>query len=102
MDAREKHLEDLKSWYDTVVTYGDGEYVAVYPLLFHWTMIQGHLDWTEGYLDRWCYANEPVAREALDEWQNRNFEGEPIGWHRHPDTGRRRPEGDADQERIAY
>jgi glutamate-1-semialdehyde 2,1-aminomutase len=30
----------------------------------------------------------------LTEWQTRDFAGEPLGWHRHPDSGRRRPEGD--------
>lgn len=102
MDSREKHLVDLKVWYNTVVTFGDGEYVAVYPLLFHWTMIRGHLDWQEGYLDRWCYVNEPAAREALAEWSARNFEGEPLGWHRHPDSGRRRPDGNPEVEYVEH
>lgn len=101
MASREEHLADLRTWYDTVQEFGDGEYVAIYPLVFHWTMIKGHLDWQEGYLDRWCYVNEPAAREALAEWSARDFVGEPIGWHRHPDTGCRRPDGNSDQEYIA-
>lgn len=39
-----------------------------------------------GHRDRWCYQTMADARRALDEW---NGEGEPQGWHRHPDSGRR-------------
>lgn len=50
-----------------------------------------------GYGDRWCYDNYEEAKAALDAWDG---EGEPQGWHRHPDSGRRRPQGDAAQEYI--
>ncbi len=39
-----------------------------------------------GYTDRWCYETHADARRALEEWDGT---GEPKGWHRHPDTGRR-------------
>lgn len=39
-----------------------------------------------GYRDRWCYHTKADAQRALDEWDGT---GEPQGWHRHPDTGRR-------------
>jgi hypothetical protein len=45
--------------------------------------------------DRWCYHNYEDAKAALDAW---NGEGEPTGWHRHPTSGRRRPEGDPAKE----
>ena len=102
MASREEHLADLRSWYREVVTFGDGEYVAIYPFMFHWTMVRGQLDWQEGYTDRWCYVDEAAAQEALADWTSRNFEDEPKGWHRHPDTGRRRPDGDPKNEYIAY
>lgn len=101
MTPREKHLADLRSWYHHVETFGDGEYVAYYKLMFHWTMIRGHLDWTEGYLDRWCYADFPLVQEKFLEWKARGFEGEPDGWHRHPSSGRRRIGGDPNRETIA-
>lgn len=50
-----------------------------------------------GYEDRWCYVHDRAV-EALQAW---NGEGEPEGWHRHPRTGRRRPDGDAKREYIA-
>lgn len=49
-----------------------------------------------GYEDRWCYVHDRAFR-ALQAW---NGEGEPQGWHRHPRTGRRRPDGDAKREYI--
>lgn len=53
-----------------------------------------------GYGDRWCYQTYEKARDALDQWARRGGEGEPEGWHRHPATGRRRPNGDAKLEHI--
>ena len=50
-----------------------------------------------GYDDRWCYHTLYDAAEALLTWDGT---GEPGGWHRHPDSGRRRPEGNAELEYI--
>lgn len=36
--------------------------------------------------DCWCYPNYAAARNALDAWDGH---GEPDGWIRHPDSGRR-------------
>lgn len=55
----------------------------------------------EGYGERWCYANITQARAALAEWDGAD-DTEPQGWHRHPATGRRRPDGDASREHIAF
>lgn len=55
-----------------------------------------------GYGDRWCYETEEKARAALDEWARRGGDGEPNGWHRHPTTGRRRPNGDATREHVQW
>ncbi len=50
-----------------------------------------------GYEDRWCYVHGHAVK-ALQAW---NGEGEPQGWHRHPRTGRRRPDGDNKREYVA-
>jgi hypothetical protein len=50
-----------------------------------------------GYGDRWCYESYEKAKAALDAWDG---EGEPTGWHRHPDTGRRRENGDPATEHV--
>lgn len=54
-------------------------------------------DWHFGYCDRWCYCTQDAARSALLKWDGT---GDPDGWHRHPSTGRRRPDGDKEKEYI--
>lgn len=51
------------------------------------------------YDDRWCYHSHDAATAALEKWDGT---GEPDGWHRHPLTGRRRPNGDPLQEYINH
>lgn len=73
----------------------DGTYVMARPLLFHWMLIRGDFENLIGYFDRWCYSSETAALRALAEFpETPAAEYEPSGWHRHPATGRRRPEGD--------
>jgi hypothetical protein len=73
----------------------DGSYVMIRPLLFHWMLIRGDFEDLIGYWDRWCYADEAGARAALDAFPENPGPGyEPEGWHRHPPSGRRRPDGD--------
>lgn len=43
------------------------------------------------YDDEWCYERLDDAFVAALAWDGT---GEPVGWMRHPDTGRRRPGGD--------
>ena len=103
MTDRAAHLAQLRSEYHHVETFGDGEYVAYYRLMFHWTMIRGHLDITWGYGDRWCYGSDPGdVTQRFAEWKARGFEGEPEGWTRHPKSGRRRVEGDPATEYVAW
>ncbi|MFL9933635.1 hypothetical protein P0D88_31565 [Paraburkholderia sp. RL18-103-BIB-C] len=51
-------------------------------------------DW---YGDRWCYDTYERARLALEAWDGGDHT-EPQGWSRHPNSGRRRPDGDASKE----
>lgn len=77
----------------------DGTYVLIKPLLFHWTMIRGHWYDTISYFDRWCYANRDLAEAALSVFPLcPPADYEPAGWHRHPKTARRRPDGDPARE----
>jgi hypothetical protein len=78
---------------------GDGIYAAIKPLMFHWTLIVGQIGDRATYADRWCYANREAAEAALRTWDG---DGEPDGWHRHPNTGRRRTDGDPKKEFIAW
>ena len=77
----------------------EGIYCAIKPLMFHWTMIIGEIGDQCSYADRFCYADRNAAIRAIFTW---NGEGQPTGWHRHPLTGRRRPDGDPAREYIAF
>lgn len=47
--------------------------------------------------ERYCYHDSKSATEALAKWDGT---GEPVGWHRHIPTGRRRENGDPLTEYI--
>lgn len=84
---------------DRIRDLRDGSYVMIRPLLFHWMLIRGDFEDLIGYWDRWCYADEAGARAALDAFPERPEPTyEPAGWHRHPPSGRRRPDGDPSRE----
>lgn len=74
----------------------DGRICGVHQLMFHWTLqIDIHAC---GYEDRYCYQTEEQATRAMQEW---NGTGDPgQGWHRHPISGRRRPQGNPDLEYV--
>lgn len=96
--AFQKIIDD--NAYVNVELIGDGRYVCLHRLMFHWTMIIGHCEDAHGYDDRYCYETHNLGRAALAEWKNRDFKDEPIGWHRHPKSGRRRTNGDPNTEYI--
>ena len=63
----------------------DGRLCGIHRLVYHWTM---HVAIDEtGYEDRYCYDTEQNATNALINWDGTN---DPVGWHRHPKSGRRR------------
>lgn len=77
----------------------DGKrFAAIMPLMFTYAIVTVRDGDFNSTADRWCYHNLHDACTALDAWDGT---GEPTGWHRHPATGRRRPNGDATQEYIA-
>lgn len=65
----------------------NGDYVALFQFMYTWAIMSGLSIY--GYEDRWCYSSYEKAKAALDAWDGT---GEPEGWHRHPNTGRRRHE----------
>ncbi|WP_139339112.1 hypothetical protein [Marinobacter lutaoensis] len=70
-----------------VTHYENGRTAGVKPFLFTWAIIA---DFTpSGYKERWCYHSLTDALAALNDWDGN---GEPDGWHRHVNTGRRRDE----------
>ena len=103
-DPRIEAFLRASSYFDCQVTgtmriLDDDSYIMIHRLLFHCTMLRGDLDDTVGYWDRWCYSDEAGARSALAEFPCDPPVGyEPKGWHRHPASTRRRPDGDATLE----
>lgn len=49
------------------------------------------------YSDVWDYQTVLAALTAMEQYDGAN---EPAGWHRHPASGRRRPNGDSAREHI--
>jgi len=82
------------------VPIGGDKWAAISRFAFTFGILVGDIGDDFGYRDRFCYRDLSVALAALVDWRNRGFEGEPIGWHRHPGTGRRCPDGDPTKEYV--
>lgn len=95
------HLEALGYKIDHIRTYENGRIVFLHRLLFTTAILVMNSPHSLSYDNRWCYASEKAALEAMERW-NPDTEPEPTGWHRHPPSGRRRPNGDASQEYINH
>lgn len=48
--------------------------------------------------NEWCFHDHDAAWRAAFGW---NGHGDPEGWYRHPQSGRRRPGGDPEKEFVA-
>jgi hypothetical protein len=77
--------------------FGNGRDACITKMLFTYAILADLTRWGHG--DRWCFHSYARARAALEDWNGE--EGtEPWGWHRHPDTGRRRENGDPATEYV--
>jgi hypothetical protein len=89
VDARTFAVKDLP----------DGRRVDVTPMTFGKGRLQiaptADSFW---YDDSWCFEDYGLAVAAALAWDG---EGEPVGWFRHPDSGRRRPGGSAEAEYVS-
>lgn len=99
----ERYRDLLPGWNEErlvwTVKETDRFYVEVMPLLFTAAIILTDKMHPEGYTDRWCYTSPQAAWAAALAWDP-DMAMEPAGWHRHPTTGRRRPDGDPTQEYV--
>jgi hypothetical protein len=86
--------------YHDIHDRGDGTWIALNRLMFHYSMLVGTIGDETGYDDRWCMGNYAMALESLNEWKSRGYHGEPLNWHRHPKTSRRRVDGNPLRETI--
>ena len=89
---------DWHEEYTLVTSIGNHGECGLCELLYTTAIVSGLNSW--GYEDRWCYHTYLSAARALVEWIANPDWPEPKGWHRHPDSGRRRPDGDASKEYI--
>lgn len=78
--------ESVKSAYTHLRFIPGRGWCGVHRLLYHWTVHIGLDDF--GYEERYCYATEHMAKESVDAWDGAG--DPPGGWHKHPDSGRRR------------
>jgi hypothetical protein len=84
----------------------DRLYIDIMPLLFTKAIVitlKGSSPFYDMfYADRWCYHSFEDAERAIQGWEDPDAwpESEPQGWHRHPRTGRRRPDGDPSKEYV--
>ena len=86
--------------YGHYTRFSDGRDACLAGLMYTVAIFSDLTEWGHG--DRWCYETFPKALAALREWESRDGQGEPTGWHRHPNTGRRRPNGDASKEYVEF
>lgn len=95
-DLLEQHLAAVvKSWEGHLVRpqLKAGRIVALQRFAYTWAILADLSLY--GYEDRWCYHDYDKASAAFDAWSGEDGT-EPAGWHRHPDSGRRRdPDGRA-------
>lgn len=75
----------------------DGRVLVVEPTLFGARLCVAQAADPMYYEDVWCYPSAEAAAAAMAAWDGA---GEPAGWHRHPTTGRRRPDGDPAREVV--
>lgn len=79
--------------------YPDGKTAVVMRMLYgNGRIAIGKKD-SLWYDDAWCYDGIMLAIASLVAW-DRDTQPEPYGWKRHPESGRRRPSGDAAKEYV--
>lgn len=79
-------------------------HVDIMPLIFTFAIVLTPKTDPMMYEDRWCYNSFETAHEAAKRWDasgwvsavrfpEEPYKCEPQGWHRHPQSGRRRVDG---------
>lgn len=75
--------------------------LEVLPLIYTAAIVLTDKNTPSMHFERWCYHSIPAAIAAAQAW-DRTTQDEPAGWHRHPASGRRRPDGDATREYVEF
>lgn len=96
-NEQDKLVKHLQGFYPVVQVKADGNVCALAQMAFTWAILSECC--YAGYADRWCYADPLKAIVAFATWNGEDGT-EPEGWHRHPGSGRRRPDGDPEREYV--
>lgn len=96
-------VEEYLAWLVERCGYRDPRYLGggrcayIIPKIYTHAIAMGRVGDLIGVGECWCYETYDAARAALDAWDGL---GEPKGWIRHPDSGRRlaRAPGERDEE----
>lgn len=101
MDAKYAAVDARWDPLRSVFTVGmtDTHFIDVMPLIFTAAVITTPKRNLNVIDDRWCYHSIAAALAAAEAWDPEK-DPEPSGWHRHPATGRRRPDGRAEAEYV--
>lgn len=78
----------------------DTYFIDVLPMIYTAAIVITLRSNIDFYDDRWCYSSIPEALAAAEAWDP-TVNSEPAGWHRHPVSGRRRPNGDPTLEYVS-
>ncbi len=76
----------LQCGYLDIRPIGRTHWAGIQPKMYTHAIVKGRIGDTIGIDDCWCYGSLRDAQAALALWDG---VGEPIGWMRHPATGRR-------------
>lgn len=76
----------------------DGSDLCVYPLSVGWGQLALTRAGRSGICESYYYLSRDAAIAAASTWDGQG--DAPVGWFRHPQSGRRRKDGDPAQEYI--
>lgn len=77
---------------------GEHEWIGVMAMTFGKGRLCSGLN-EQGYEDCWCFETLQQALDAMVQWDPET-QPEPLGWFRHPYSGRRREAGDPAREVV--
>lgn len=99
MTRIEEAQKQYPDYYQHLRVLPDGRAVWIQRKMFTHAITTGRADNVMSIDTHWCYETKAQALEALERWEPM-AQKEPEGWFRHPESGRRRPNGDPAQEHI--
>lgn len=89
---------ELEHWWLYRRVLDDGRVLYLWPMLGNNLRISLSRDeHDKGFHSNYCYHDTREAWRSALGWDGN---GDPEGWVRHIETGRRRPEGDAEREYV--